>query len=698
MNNSDTMDLLEVLTLACLNSGLSRSRSELTAAVETAREDRTDEEALGTVAQQLGLDMDQIDSIDDLDVGRDAIVAYDDGRFGYLQVTPAVGKELVLHLSPGHPPARLSREEFVAGPTRKVYRLSVLSDTLVIGKEAVPSIRLWMRRALLANRGKLIKIVVASLLANILAVGISLYSLQIYDRVLPNQSYETLAVLTIGVLIAIVVEGSIRIVRSLVVDSLGLSIERATSPSLMESILSARLSDRKASPSNIVNLTRELNSIRELFTATATSVIADIPFVFIFVLLIYAIGGSVAYVILAAAAAIILFGLMTRPIIARLSEDLLRSNSDGARVVNEAAYSMETVKSTGGELLFIRRWREVLDFNLNRTSKFRAVMGAVTTIAASIQQIAYVAVMAFASLKVFEGEFTAGTMIAMSILTSRTLAPVTQFTNALNRWEQMKAAIKGIDVLLSATQERPPARTFIQHKNFVGGAELRNVAFHYPGATTPQFKCERFVVKAGDKLALLGRNGSGKSALLKALSGHYDFESGRLFYDGLEASSIDPDNRRRAVGFMGQEVRLFLGSLRENLCLGETLWSDEDLLKALDFAGANELVGDGGGGLDRMMQDGGEGLSGGQKQAMALARLFLRDPKIVLLDEPTAALDQTAEAALVQRMKPWMEDRTVVIATHRLSLLDLVDRIVVVQDGGVLLDDNKAAVLEKLRG
>lgn len=697
MPSSDTMNLLEVLTMACAASGLSRSYAEIRTIAEEAQPKTSEAAILETSAQLLGMNMELVQHVDEIDVGRDAIIAYGDDRYGFLQVSNAREGALSLYLSPGNPPVILTKQEFFAGPVRQIYRLSVLADKFVIGKDAVPSIRQWMRRVLWVERGMLVKIIVASLLANILAVGISLYSLQIYDRVLPNQSYETLAVLTIGVLIAIVVEGSIRIVRSLVVDRLGLAIERSTSPSLMQSILSARLSDRKASPSNIVNLTRELNSIRELFTATATSVIADIPFVFIFVLLIYFIGGSVAYVILAAASAIIIFGLITRPIIAKLSEDLLRSNSDGARVVNEAAYNIETVKAVSGELLFIRRWREVLDFNLNRTSKFRAVMGTVTTVAASIQQIAYVAVMAYSSLKVFEGEFTAGTMIAMSILTSRTLAPVTQFTNAINRWEQMKAAINGIDVLLSAAQERHPAQKYIKHDRFSGGIELRDVAFHYPGSSAPQFKCERLVVKAGEKIVLLGRNGSGKSALLRALSGLYDFEAGQLFYDGLETTTIDPDDRSRAIALMGQENRLFLGTIRENLCMGETSWPDDYLIDALKFAGMDEFIGDGGGGLDRMLQDGGEGLSGGQKQAIALARMHLRNPKIVLLDEPTSALDQSAEGAFIERLKGWMQDRTIIMATHRLPLLDLSDRIVVLNNGSVFLDGEKDVVLEKLR-
>lgn len=695
MPNNDTMNLMEVLTMACAASGLSRSYAEIKTISEEAELQHSDAGVLETSGQLLGMNMEPIKEVTELDVGRDAIVSYGEGRYAYLQVGAQHRDPVRLFLSPGNPPESLSKEEFFAGPERQIYQLSVLADKFTLGKDAVPSIRQWMRRVLWVEKGMLIKIIVASLLANILAVGISLYSLQIYDRVLPNQSYETLAVLTIGVLIAIVVEGSIRIVRSLVVDRLGLAIERSTSPNLMQAILSARLSDRKASPSNIVNLTRELNSIRELFTATATSVIADIPFVFIFVLLIYFIGGSVAYVILAAASTIILFGLITRPFIAKLSEDLLRSNSDGARVVNEAAYNIETVKAVSGELLFIRRWREVLDFNLNRTSKFRAVMGAVTTIAASIQQIAYVAVMAFASLKVFEGEFTAGTMIAMSILTSRTLAPVTQFSNAINRWEQMKAAIRGIDVLLAATPERHPGKKYIKHNSFSGGIELRNVAFHYPGSEAPQFKCEHFTIKAGEKIVLLGRNGSGKSALLRALSGLYDFEAGQLFYDGLEVGAIDPDDRARSIALMAQENRLFLGTIRENLCMGETSWSDDELIRALQFAGIEELIGDGG--LDRMLQDGGEGLSGGQKQAVALARLHLRNPKIVLFDEPTAALDQTAEGALVSRLKEWMHDRTVIIATHRLPLLDLATRVVVLNNGTVLLDGPKDDVLAKLR-
>lgn len=692
------MDLLEVLVFACAKNGLSRSHAEIYSIVTALPASMPAERALESAARQLGLDMLRITAPGDLELGRDAIVLLDGGGFGYLQRTGTADAEYDLFTSSDEIAESLTHEACSNAPFRRIYCLEVLSDELTTDTlAAADSINQWMIRGVLQNRGMLVQIIFASLLANLLAVAISLYSLQIYDRVLPNQSYETLAVLSIGALLAIVVEGSIRIVRSLVVDKLGLAVERATAPGILQAVLAARLSDRRASPSNMVNLTRELNSIRELFTTTATSVVADIPFVFIFVGLIYVIGGSVAYVILGAAFCIILFSLITRPIITRLSEDLLKGNSNGARVVNEVAYGMETVKAVGAELLFIRRWREVLDFNLNRTSKFRAVSGAIGTIAASIQQLAYVCVMAYGSIKVFNGEFTAGTLIAMSILTSRTLAPVTQFSNAITRWEQMKAGVKSIDLLLSARQERPKGRSFIAHKSFTGRIALRNVAFGYPGSKTAQFKCEALDIKAHEHIALLGRNGSGKSALLKILSGHFDFESGQLLFDDIDFLSIDPDHRRNAVGYLGQDVRLFLGTVRENLCFGQTKWTDDELLNALEFAGAVELVKDGSGGLDRLVQDGGEGLSGGQKQALAMARLFLRDPKIVLLDEPSSALDQMAEGAMINMLKSWLAKRTVVIATHRLGLLDLVDRILVIQNGAILMDGPKAEVLNKLR-
>jgi ATP-binding cassette subfamily C protein LapB len=302
----------------------------------------------------------------------------------------------------------------------------------------------------------------------------------------------------------------------------------------------------------------------------------------------------------------------------------------------------------------------------------------------------------FGTYLVFAGEFTVGSIIAISILTGRTLAPLTQLAGTMARWGNVKSALQGLDAIANAPQDNAAGRTYLRRERVSGAFELRELKFTYDPDMPPVVDIPALAIQPGQKLAVLGANGSGKSTFLKLLAGLYAPSSGRLMIDGADMSQIEPRDLRRLVGYLGQDVRLFTGSLRENLNLTLLESDDDRLLAALDFAGLGPFVKSHPKGLDLEIRDGGQGLSQGQRQSIGWARLWLQDPAICLLDEPTAALDQTLERTLVSRLEGWLAHRTAIIATHRVPILQLTNRTMLLQNGRMAVDGPRDQVLAHL--
>jgi len=539
----------------------------------------------------------------------------------------------------------------------------------------------WFWKHIFQQKWLSIEIVIATLVANCLAIAVSLFSLQVYDRVIPNASIQTLWVLAIGAGIAIVFETILRVSRGRLIDDMGRQVEINASAELMSSLQGMRMNERAAGPAALGSMMREFSSVREFFTATSMGSIADIPFVVIFLAIIYMIAGPVVIVVAVGASLIVLLSILSRSKLNRISGEMQGANSAQARILNEATYGAEAIKLNRAESKFQSNWEDITDLISDKTQSMRATSAALAFISQGLQQAAYISVVVAGVYMVLAGEFTVGAIIAMSILTTRAIAPITQLSGAIAKWQQVKVALKGLSTIADARQERTAGRQYARRDVLRGKVEIEDLRFAYAQDQDPALTLKRFDIQAGEAIAILGRNGSGKSTLLKILSGLYDFDSGDVRIDGLEIRQIDPVDLRRNIGFLTQDVTLFSGTLRENLLLGPTPVSEEMLQKSLAFCGLQKMVDRHPLGMDMPVADGGVGLSVGQRQSLGLARMYLADPQIVLLDEPTAAMDQNLEREVIQALRGWLKGRTCVLTTHRTDIVSLCDKIAVLEAG-----------------
>lgn len=543
-----------------------------------------------------------------------------------------------------------------------------------------------------------LEIAFAAAIANILAIASSLFAMQVYDRVVPNLAFATLWVLAVGVGLAIALEAAVRISRAYLMDLAGRRLDILLSSRIFERALGIRLEARPKSTGSFVNQVREFDSVREFFTSTTIGALSDIPFVILFVVIIALIGGPVAWVLVAAIPCIVIPGLIAQWPLSRLSRTHLREGSIRNGLLIEAMASTETIKSVQGEGRFQRLWEEYTALLAANGARMRALSAFLTYSATAIQQAAYVMVMVVGVYQIAAGEMTVGALLACAILSSRTIAPLTQLAGIFARWQHMRAALAGVDAIMRAPVDRPPSVRFVHRPRLTGAYQLEDVAFQYDEDSQAVLHIASLDFQPGSATALLGTNGSGKSTLLKILAGLYNPRQGRLVLDGTDIRQIDPADVRKTIGYLPQDVSLYYGTLRDNLTLGLEGRSDEDLLEALAFVGAEGLVRDHPLGLDRQIGEGGSGVSGGQRQSIGLARIWLREPRIVLLDEPTAAMDHALELRVINNMKQWLAGRTLIVATHRQPVLSLVERAIVVKGGNLAAEGPVKDVLAALSG
>ena len=541
------------------------------------------------------------------------------------------------------------------------------------------------------------EVMLGSFVANLLAVSVALFSLQVYDRVIPHQSEATLWVLALGAAIALLMEAFLKIARSRLMDGAGRQIELNVQKLLMDRILGMRSELAGRAPSRLFASMREFGSVREFFTASTIGTLADIPFIFVFLALVASIAGNVVWLLIAGGILMVLPGFLLQKKMIRLTEEMQGASAKSSRLLQEAIFELDTVKTQRAEDRFRRVWTELNTLSAMKSSEQRKLASTLTFWSQGMQQATYVGAVVMGTYLVFAGEFTVGSIIAVGILTSRTLAPLTQLAGTMARWGNVKSALDGLDSIASAQQDAEEDRSYLRRETLEGGYEMHELHFGYSEEGAPTLDVPGLAIQPGQKVAILGTNGSGKSTFLKILSGLYAPTKGRILVDGTDMSQIEPRDLRRLIGYLGQDIRLFSGTLRENLNLTLLERDDDRLMAALDFAGLGPFVKNHPKGLELEILDGGQGLSQGQRQSIGWARLWLQDPKICLLDEPTAALDQTLEKTLVSRLESWLEGRTAVIATHRVPILSLTSRTLILQNGRMAVDGPRDQVLAHLQ-
>nr|WP_092836861.1 ATP-binding cassette domain-containing protein [Roseovarius lutimaris] len=540
------------------------------------------------------------------------------------------------------------------------------------------------------------EVALGSFVANILAVAVALFALQVYDRVIPHQSEATLWVLAVGAGLALVMEAGLKIARARLMDGAGRQIELNVQKILMDRLLGMRSELASKSPSNLFSAMREFGSVREFFTASTIGTLTDLPFIVVFLALVASIAGNVVWVLIAGGIIMVVPGFLLQKRMMRLTQDMQGAGARSARLLHEAIFELDTLKTQRAEDRFRRLWGDLTALQALKSSEQRRLASALTFWAQGVQQATYIGAVILGTYLVFAGEFTVGSIIAVGILTSRTLGPLTQLSGTLARWGNVKSALNGLDTIALATQDEEDGRSYLRRDRIEGAFELREVQFTYDEGAAPVLDIAGLAIQPGQAVAVLGTNGSGKSTFLKLLSGLYAPSKGRVLLDGTDMGQIAPRDLRRLIGYLGQDVRLFTGSLRENLNLTLLERDDGRLMQALDFAGLGPFVKNHPKGLDLEILDGGHGLSQGQRQSIGWARLWLQDPKICLLDEPTAALDQTLERTLVSRLETWLRGRTAIIATHRMPILSLTSRTLILQAGRMAVDGPRDQVLAHL--
>ncbi len=555
----------------------------------------------------------------------------------------------------------------------------------------------WFWKIALKDWRRYLDVALASLGANVLALAGIIFSMQVYDRVVPAQSEPTLWVLFGGVMLAIVFEFSFRVLRTVVSDTVGKRTDLQISDLVFGHVLRIRNDARPKSTGAFIAQVRELEQLRELVTSTTIGVIADLPFFLLFLGIVWLIGGQLAWVPVVAILVLIASGLLVQKPLARLSNEGMRESSIRNALLVESIQGIEDIKQMRAEPRVQAQWNYLNEVSADIGIKQRFISGVMLTWTQEIQSIVFASVLLFGAYLVMSGDMTTGALVGMSILSSRMLAPIAQLSGVFTRWQQAKVARKGLDELMQRPIDQPERSKRIHRPVVRGAYELIRVCFDYGGEKPkPAIQDLSLSIRPGEKIAVLGRNGAGKSTLLQLLAGMREPVSGQLNLDGLTMNLIDTADVRRDIGMLSQNATLFFGTLRENLTMGAPHASDQDMLDALLMSGADSFVQALPGGLDYMIQEGGSGLSGGQRQAILLARLFIRQPNVVLLDEPTAWLDVGSEQQLIGRLEPWLQGRTLVVATHRMAVLKLVDRIVVVDDGRIAADGPRDEVIARL--
>lgn len=554
----------------------------------------------------------------------------------------------------------------------------------------------WLKGPLRACRRQYASVALAALMANLLAIGSSLFALQVYDRVVPNSAIETLWLLASGTVLAIVFEFVLRTLRAHMLEVLGKRLDLQLSSRLFSQVLQMRLQSKPTSMGAFSNQVREFESVREFFTSSTAATLSDLPFVLLFIGIVYLIGGPVALVPLAAVLLILLVGWLSQGALASLSRQHMREGAIKNGVLLEAIEHLETVKTTRGEGRLQQKWESLTAELSSGTVKSRSLNSVLSYGAGLIQQLCYVGVVIVGVYQIAQGQMTTGALVACSMLASRAIAPMSQVSGMLARWQHVKVAMEGLDSLMNSPVERPAERQFARHHALSGNYQLDQVRAGYDPQGPLALDLQHLEIRAGERVALLGGNGAGKSTLLRLLSGLNAPTAGEIRLDGLALSQIDPADLRQAIGYLPQDTALFYGTLRDNLTPMDAGQSDQELLAALDGVGLGPFVRAHPLGLD-MQLHGSASVSGGQRQAIGLARLILQDPKIVLLDEPTAAFDQESEMRVIQFMQTWLAGRTLILSTHKRQLLELTSRVVVLRQGQLVMDGAQDQVVQGQR-
>ncbi len=589
---------------------------------------------------------------------------------------------------------RVRFTDFESGKGVQLATLKELSQKLeqyvVLGKQD-PSLTdnkqgaSWFWGSMFQSKWLYFQVLVAAALTNFLGLATSLFIMVVYDRVVPNEAIESLIALTVGVSIALGFDFIIKTLRGQFVDRAGQRADGRMARIIFDKLLSLRLENRSQKSGAMASVVREFDTLREFFTSATLVAVVDLPFVFFFIWVISLIAGPLALVPLIAVPVVVFVGLIIQPFLARIAERSMKSNMSKQGVLIETLNGLETVQATGSGRLMRKRFEDASTAQSELGLRNRMLSQFAINSAASVQQVAQIATIFFGVFLIQDGIVTMGSMIAAVILGGRTLAPLSQLASALSRANSARQAYRSLSDLMKPDGELSHNAKLSRPK-LKGSIELKNLTYQFPQASAPTVDNVSLKITPGQRVAVVGRMGSGKSTLVRLLSGLVEPSNGAVLVDGVDLRQIDPSDIRRNVGVMLQDTWLFSGSVRDNVQMGYYEYTDEDILRVCKVAGVDAFISTHPAGYDLELRERGEGLSGGQKQSINLARALLHDPSVLILDEPTSSMDQATEAAVIAELNSWSTGKTMIMITHRNSLLQLADRVLVVDNGSIITD------------
>nr|WP_283813799.1 MULTISPECIES: type I secretion system permease/ATPase [unclassified Bradyrhizobium] len=542
-------------------------------------------------------------------------------------------------------------------------------------------------------------IALAAFLVNMLALATPLFTMSVYDRVIPNGAIPSLIALSIGLGLAIVFDFVLRAVRSRMIDVTGKTVDVVLAANIFEHVMAVKLAQRPGSVGIVANQLRDFDSVREFFTSGSVVSVTDLIFALLFIGVLFIVAGPLAWIPLIMLPIMIALGLTMQRPLDRAMKRLQAESSARHGVLVESLSGLETVRATGAEARMQTAWERSVAATARSGEDVHFWASLTLTSANAAQQITSLLLVVVGVFLILDGKLTVGALVAANMLAGRVLAPIAGIASVITRGTQTFAALKAIDRIMSLERERSPQRAYVARKISEGRINFENVSFAYPNAPSKALDKVSFKIDAGERIGIIGRVGSGKTTVGRLLLGFYEAQEGRILVDGVDSRQYDPSDLRAGIGFAMQDTDLFFGKLRDNIALGRPEATDEEVLAAARLSGVESFIAGHPMGYDMPISEGGRSLSGGQKQAIGLARVLIRKPRVLFLDEPTAHFDIRSEAEFLERLKAMRgEQMTIIISTHRLSLLGMVDRLLLFDNGRLVADGPRDKVLAILKG
>jgi len=542
-----------------------------------------------------------------------------------------------------------------------------------------------------------IEVLVASLLINIFAIASPLFVMNVYDRVVPNHALETLWVLAIGITIVHIFEFIMKSLRSYFIDVAGKRADIILSATIFERILGIKMASRPASVGAFSSNLHDFESFRDFLTSATLTTLVDLPFLIIFLIVIYMIGGEIAFIPIVILPLAIIIGAISQAPLKKTITEVSQFASQKNALLIESLSNLDSIKSTGAEGQTQKRWEENIGQIAQLSLKARLHSTLAINATSFLQQISVVAVVILGVYKIADGELTMGALIACTLLTRRVLSPIAQVASLLTRYHQARTSLTTLNNMMALPVEREVGKKFLHRPAFKGSIEFKNIHFSYPNQPIKALENISFKINAGERVGIIGRIGSGKSTIEKLMLGFYEADEGSILIDGTDIRQLDPSDLRRQIGYVPQDISLTFGSVKDNITLGSQFADDSAILRAAEIAGVTNFVNRHPAGFDLQVGERGAALSGGQRQSVAVARSLLLFPPIFIMDEPSNSMDNSTEESFKQRFSKELNTQTLILVTHRASLLTLVDRLIVMDGSKVVADGPKESVLAALK-